>query len=73
MVRLEEVAGRESSLFLLPLRLGAILLLGVAEREYSRLLLRLVEALLLRVTGRFASRLWVFIPLVLFKLSERPL
>jgi hypothetical protein len=55
------------------LRLGATLLLDVAGREYSRLLLRFVEALLLLVVGRLASRLRLFTPLVLFKLSERPL
>ena len=67
-VRLEEVAGRETSLLLL-LRLGATLLLDddLAGREYSLL------PLLLRVVGRLASRLRLSIPLVRFKLSERPL
>lgn len=73
LLRLEEVAGRETSLLLLLLRLGATLrLLDVDDgREIS--LLRLVEALLLRVVGRFASRLRVFTLLERFKLSERPL
>ena len=70
-VRFDEVEGREIARLLLLLRLGATLLLDVAGRVYS-LLLRLVEALLRRVVGRLASRLRLFTPLVLFKLSERP-
>lgn len=58
--RLEEVDGREISLLLL-LELRATLLL------------RLLAALLVLVVGRFISRLRLSTPLVLFKLSERPL
>ena len=55
------------------LRIGATERLEEVDGREISLLLRFVVALLLRVVGRLASLLWLLIPLVRFKLSDRPL